>query len=219
MTRLQLQRNLNVQMNDVARIRPAMRTKKRVRVCISASSSDRRDSTSTQRNLPVPFSPPQRGPPPPPPPPSFQFIPTATSRRDAILGTLLAAGVTAGVISGFSASGPSVKDEQQLAYVASQIGVPSAPSPVSAIVDKQKKAVVAVAVMASDGTNFIATVDAGQPSRMILEAQNGVGNSKGSRYVLQTRYDSINLANRRQVESIFRMAGWENALQQIGRNQ
>lgn len=116
--------------------------------------------------------------------------------------------------SGFSSSGPSAKDEQQLAYVASQIGVPTAPSPVSAVVDKATGEVVAVVVIASDGTKFTAKVAPAQPSKLILEARVGDGRRSGV-YVLPTRYEKINLANRRQVESIFRVAGWEDALQKL----
>lgn len=121
------------------------------------------------------------------------------------------------MISGFSASGPGAQDEKQLAYVASQIGVPSAPSPVSAILDKSTGRVVAVLVIGQYGTKYAAKVDPSKPSRMILEAEKG-GNSNGKRskgvYVLDTRYERVDLANRRQIESIFRTAGWESALMQ-----
>ena len=116
--------------------------------------------------------------------------------------------------SGFSASGPSAQDEKQLAYVASQIGVPSAPSPVSAVLDKATGEVVAVVIISSDGTKYIGKVAPGQPSKMVLEARGGDGR-KGGVYVLSTRYEKIDLANRRQVESIFRMSDWESTLQRL----
>lgn len=119
------------------------------------------------------------------------------------------------MVSGFSASGPSAQDKKQLAYVASQIGVPSTPSPVSAILDKSTGRVVAVLVVGQDGTKYAAIVDPSRPSRILLEAEKGENSSgkrSGRMYVLDTRYEKVDLANRRQIESIFRMAGWEDSL-------
>jgi hypothetical protein len=130
---------------------------------------------------------------------------------------MISSAVAIGMVSGFSTSSPSAQDEKQLAYVASQIGVSSTPSPVSAILDKSTGRVVAVLVVGQEGTKYAAVVDPSRPSRMILEAEKG-GNSYGKRaggvYVLDTRYEKVDLANRRQIESIFRIAGWEASLMQ-----
>ena len=72
-------------------------------------------------------------------------------------------------------------------------------------------------VMGQDGARYAAKVDPSRPSRMLLEVEKG-GNSSvkraGGVYVLETRYEKVDLANRRQIESIFRTAGWEQALLQ-----
>ena len=83
------------------------------------------------------------------------------------------------------------------------------PSPVSAIIDKTNGAVVAIAVIGRQGTQYIAKVDPRDASRMLLTSP-----SDKKMYYLKTRYDNISLANRQQIESIFRVANWEAALLQ-----
>jgi hypothetical protein len=60
------------------------------------------------------------------------------------------------------------------------------------------------------------TVDAAGPSRLLLAAQRGAagggGGAAGGVFALATRYDRVELANRRQVEAVFRTPGWEEAL-------
>jgi hypothetical protein len=56
-------------------------------------------------------------------------------------------------------------------------------------------------------------VDAAEPSRLLLAAQRaGAGAGAGGVFALATRYDRVELANRRQVEAVFRTPGWEEAL-------
>jgi hypothetical protein len=85
---------------------------------------------------------------------------------------------------------------------------------VSAVVDKSSGRVVAVLAVGPSGTQYLGTVDGGQPSRLVLEAQKGrgAGGRRGGAFALPTRYDALDLANRRQVEAIFRTPGWEDAL-------
>ena len=94
--------------------------------------------------------------------------------------------------------------ERDLSYVASQVGVSGMPSPVSAIVDRQGR-IAGLDVVGKYG-NYVATVDPRSPSTLILKASNG------SVYRLPTRYERINLADRRAMESIFRVSDWERAL-------
>lgn len=94
--------------------------------------------------------------------------------------------------------------ERDLSYVASQVGVRGMPSPVSAIVDRQGR-IVGLDVVGKYG-NYVATVDPRSPSTLILKARNGTV------YRLPTRYDRINLADRRAMEAIFRVSDWERAL-------
>jgi hypothetical protein len=79
---------------------------------------------------------------------------------------------------------------------------------------------VAVLVIGQDGTKYAAKVDPSRPSRMVLEVEKG-GNGNGKRaggvYALDTRYERIELANRRQIESVFRTPSWENGLQLLQR--
>jgi len=108
-----------------------------------------------------------------------------------------------------------VSDERQLAYIASQMGVPGMPSPVSAIVDKTSGQIVGVLVFGKDGKRYVVNVDQTRTSRLLLSVDTGNRGKPGAVYALQTRYDTINLSNRRQVESIFRVAGWEDALERV----
>lgn len=91
----------------------------------------------------------------------------------------------------------------------------------SAIVDKQTGKVVALLVTGKAGQRYVATVDAAAPSRLLLAAQKqrpgGKAPAVGGAFALQTRYDAVTLDNRPQVESIFRVAGWEDALQPLRR--
>lgn len=127
-----------------------------------------------------------------------------------MLGAIVTAAVGIGVARGISSSGSRNEEERQLAYVASQIGVPSVPSLVSAVFDKQTGRVTAVAVVGQDGRRYLATRDPIQPSRLLLASQKG-----GEVYALQTRYGSLDLNNRRQMETIFRVADWEARLERL----
>lgn len=159
----------------------------------------------------------RRVPPPPPPPPfsmpaSSAGVPTLDRRQTIIGGGLLAVGVVAGLLSGGRM--PSAEYERELSYVASQVGVRGMPSPVSAVVDKISGQIVGVTVIGKSGQEYLATVDPKKPSVLVLRA---VGNTQatvrpGAVYRLPTRYDQINVANRRQIETIFRVPNWESMM-------
>ncbi len=84
----------------------------------------------------------------------------------------------------------------------------------SAIVDTARGEVAAIAVVGRGGARYLATVDPSRPSQLVLRAVEGRGGAgRGAAYTLPTRYEALDLANRRQVESIFRVAGWEDSLQ------
>lgn len=99
----------------------------------------------------------------------------------------------------------STSYERDLSYVASQVGVRGMPSPVSAIVDRQGR-IVGLDVTGKSG-NYVATVDPRNPSMLLLKAGNGAV------YRLATRYERVNLADRRAMESVFRVLDWEDQLQ------
>lgn len=164
-----------------------------------------------KRPLPVPATPARRStpppPPPPPPPPSQRkHIP----RRDLILGVAVVGATALGVTKGISSIRPKAQDERELAYVASQLGVPGTPSPVSAMIDKADGSVVAVVAIGETGRQYIATVDPKDGSQMVLVTDDGKG-----LFVLPTRFEQVDLANRRQIESIFRVAHWEDLLEEV----
>ena len=95
--------------------------------------------------------------------------------------------------------------ERDLSYVASQVGVRGMPSPVSAIADRQGR-IVGLDVTGK-GANYVATVDPRNPSMLLLKAGNGTV------YRLATRYERVNLADRRAMEAVFRVLDWESQLQ------
>ena len=110
---------------------------------------------------------------------------------------------------------PSESYEKDLSYVASQIGVRGMPSPVSAVIDKTSGRVVAVAVIGQSGQEYIATVDRRNASVFILQpaGKKTVGKVRpGAVYRLPTRYERIELDNRRMVETVFRIPDWESKL-------
>lgn len=158
----------------------------------------------------VPSAPTRRIPPPPPPPPPRLPQESPLNRRDIILGFSVVAATAIGVTKGFSSTKIRKEDERQLAYVASQLGVPGTPSLVSAVVDKSDGSVVAIKAFGESGKLYIATVDPNDRSQMLLASDEGK-----TVYVLPTRYEEINLANRKQIESIFRVAHWENSMERI----
>jgi hypothetical protein len=100
---------------------------------------------------------------------------------------------------------PSVQYERDLSYIASQVGVPGMPSPVSVIVDRQGR-IVGLDVTGKNG-DYVATVDTRNPSTLLLKQKK-----TGAVYRLATRYDRVNLADRRAIEAIFRVPDWENML-------
>lgn len=171
-------------------------------------------STSSERSRRVP------PPPPPPPPPSGFGMPNKTTaptldRRQQIIGSgLLVAGVVAGLFSGVGGRLPSADYERELSYVASQVGVRGMPSPVSAVVDKISGRIVAVNVIGKSGQEYMATVNPKNPSVLVLKpvGKLQVNVRPGIVYRLPTRYDTIDMANRRQIETIFRVPNWESMM-------
>ena len=162
-----------------------------------------------------------RVPPPPPPPPSGSFANGFSTagldrRQSIILSGLVVAGLVAGLTSGVGGRMPSADYERELSYVASQVGVRGMPSPVSAIVDKISGRIVGVNVIGMSGQEYIATVDPKNPSVFLLKAVGANSrNTKvrpGSVYRLPTRFERIDLANRRLIETVFRVPNWETMM-------
>ena len=167
----------------------------------SRSWRTRAETQRERRNFPPPPPPPPPRRPPPPPPTPTSVGPV--DRRVAILGggaVLLALGTA---LSG--GGNMSSSYERDLSYVASQVGVRGMPSPVSAIADRQGR-IVGLDVTGK-GANYVATVDPRNPSMLLLKAGNGTV------YRLATRYERVNLADRRAMEAVFRVLDWESQLQ------
>lgn len=158
-------------------------------------------------------------PPPPPPPPPGQDIFSAPmnvpiDRRDAIIGGVATIGVVIGTIMGLRGGRPSADYERELSYVASQVGVRGMPSPDAAIVDRSNGKIVGISVVGPSGQQYVATVDQRNPSVFLLKTVGERGKVRpGMVYRLPTRYEKIDLGNRRLVESVFRIASWERMLQ------
>jgi hypothetical protein len=164
-----------------------------------------------QSRLPVPTQP-RRPPPPPPPPPPPRSSPPKINldRRDIFLGIAATAGAALGVNFILSIGNTASEAEKQdIAYIASQMGIPTEPTPVRAVVSKKTGKIVAIAVDGPSGAGYLAKPDRVDSSRMMLMKK---GDKSGRKYMLQTRLDRIDISNRRQIETIFRTAGWERAL-------
>lgn len=157
--------------------------------------------------------PPPPPPPPPPPRPNFDYdLDDVVNRRNAI-GVLGAGMVAIALASGLTRRRPSADYERELSYVASQIGIPGMPSPVSAVVDTSTGGVVGIEVLGASGQEYLATVDPRNPSVLLLKTSVGKGKVRSDvMYRLQTRFENVNLNNRRMIESIFRVPNWESLL-------
>lgn len=157
--------------------------------------------------------PPPPPPPPPPPRPNFDYdLDDIVNRRNAI-GVLGAGIVAIALASGLTRRRPSADYERELSYVASQIGIPGMPSPVSAVVDTSTGGVVGIEVLGASGQEYLATVDPRNPSVLLLKTRVGKGKIQSDvMYRLQTRFENVNLNNRRMIESIFRVPNWESLL-------
>ena len=111
---------------------------------------------------------------------------------------------------------PSADYERELSYIASQVGVRGMPSPVSAIVDKISGRIVGVNVIGMSGQEYLATVDPKNPSIFLLKAVGANSRTAkvrpGSVYRLPTRFERIDLANRRMIETVFRVPNWETMM-------
>lgn len=152
-------------------------------------------------------------PPPPPPRPNFDYnLEDLMNRRNAI-GALGAGIVAIALASGLTRRRPSAEYERELSYVASQIGIPGMPSAVSAVVDTATGGVVGIEVLGASGQEYLATVDPRNPSVLLLKTSLGKGKVRSNvMYRLQTRFENVNLNNRRMIESIFRVPNWERLL-------
>ncbi len=168
--------------------------------CVAANAETQKQRRRRDFEAPPPPPPPPPRRPPPPPPPAAADA--TIDRRVAIAGGGAAILALVALLSG--GGNMSTEYERDLSYVASQVGVSGMPSPVSAIVDRQGR-IAGLDVVGKYG-NYVATVDPKSPSTLILKARNG------SVYRLPTRYERINLADRRAMESIFRVSDWERAL-------
>lgn len=194
--------------------RPLPRTRVLSRGQRESMSGTGGSSTSSERSRRVP------PPPPPPPPPLYTTVPrdgglpTLDRRQKMIASGLLVAGVVVGIFSGIGGGMPSSEYERELSYVASQVGVRGMPSPVSAVVDRLSGRIVGVRVIGKTGQEYLATVDPNKPSVLVLRAVGTTQASSrpGAIYRLPTRYERINIGNRRQIETIFRVPNWESMM-------
>eukprot|EP00890_Picochlorum_soloecismus_P006718 jgi/Picsp_1/871/NSC_04359-R1_---NA--- len=199
---------------SVLRSRPLYRNINNIQRRIHAESDPNRQSREFSRIQVKPdFVIPPPPPPPPPPRPNFDYnLDDIVNRRNAI-GALGAGVVAIALASGLTRRRPSAEYERELSYVASQIGIPGMPSPVSAVIDTSTGGVVGIEVLGASGQEYLATVDPRNPSVLLLKTSVGKGKVRSDiMYRLQTRFENVNLNNRRMIESIFRVPNWESLL-------
>ncbi|KAI7842251.1 hypothetical protein COHA_003892 [Chlorella ohadii] len=104
------------------------------------------------------------------------------------------------------------KDEAELAYRASQLGIPGVGAPMRPIINRQTLQAEALVVQAPDGRQFTATVDPQRPSRLLLQ-----DTASRAVYALQTKVDRVNINNAAAMRVLFGDERWVGQLQQLRR--
>ena len=178
--------------------------------CRASNQSD----VERQQRLPVPLYPPNSGappPPPPPPPPAMQGL--LKNRRNLLLSAVVAAGAALGVVAFKNGDNSSLEEEMQLAYVASMLEVPGFSDAIRPIFDPQDGTLVCIGVQGPSGTKYMAIAD-DKPGLMLLRVM--VPNDRLDEiYTLQTNLKKIDIGDSKQMLTIFKTPGWEDALLRI----